>query len=388
MYIYADTIIGQYMEAMDKRTTLIVCSDHGFQLGALQDDPSKVRDMRRVSEQYHNPEGILYMYGNHVKPHSRIEQAKITDLTPTLLALAGVPAALDMPGRVLTEALDLPLPGPSVATYEGAGGGSGARAAVDKSADPEILEHLRSLGYLGGGEGGEGAAAGDTPAAKAGTDMRSTRGETNIAAIEFEAGRYAEAVKIYTRLIEEKPDDATLHTSLAGALGAMGKYDEAEKHLVKAIKLQPLNVEAYHNRAVILEHRGEKKGAVDLYKQALRYSPQYEPSRKALVRLTGSADVNAPRNDAEKEAFRLAQTAADSARRGDYPKAMKALDDAEKAAPKYALVHQYRSNVAYLMGDLPAAIKALQKGLALEPDNALFQANLKQLQKQQQSKTK
>src|SRR5207245_2952740 len=101
------------------------------------------------------------------------------------------------------------------------------------------------------------------------------------------------------------------------------------------------------------------------------YNSDYQPSRQALIRLTGTAEVNAPRNDAEKRAFALAQAAAAAARRGDYPEAMRQLDAAERAAPRYALVQQYRSNVAYLMGDVPAAIKALQRGLELEPDNVL-----------------
>ncbi len=59
---------------------------------------------------------------------------------------------------------------------------------------------------------------------------------------------------------------------------------------------------------------------------------------------------------------------------------MKKLDEAQRIAPRYALIYQYRSNVAYLMGDRAAAVEALRKGLELEPDNALFQENLKNLQ--------
>jgi Flp pilus assembly protein TadD len=43
------------------------------------------------------------------------------------------------------------------------------------------------------------------------------------------------------------------------------------------------------------------------------------------------------------------------------------------------LVHQYRSNVAYLAGDREGAIRALERALALEPDNALFRSNLARL---------
>jgi arylsulfatase A-like enzyme len=78
---------------MDDSTTLVVLSDHGFELGKLQDDPSKTRDMRRVSEQYHRVEGILYLYGNRVKARSRINQPTILDVTPTVLALSGLSPA-------------------------------------------------------------------------------------------------------------------------------------------------------------------------------------------------------------------------------------------------------------------------------------------------------
>ena len=33
----------------------------------LPEDPSKTRDMRRVSEKSHDIEGIIYLYGNNVK---------------------------------------------------------------------------------------------------------------------------------------------------------------------------------------------------------------------------------------------------------------------------------------------------------------------------------
>jgi adenylosuccinate lyase len=78
-----------------------------------------------------------------------------------------------------------------------------------------------------------------------------------------------------------------------------------------------------------------------------------------------------------------AERAADAARRGDYVGAADHLDAAEKLAPKLALIHQYRSNVAYLMGDLEGAIAALERGLELEGDNALFRVNLERLRERQ-----
>lgn len=369
MYLYADRLVGDYLAAMDSRTTLVVVSDHGFELGAAQDDPSKTRDMRRVSEQFHRSEGIVYLYGNHVR-RRRLEEAKTLDVTPTLLALLGVPQAQDMPGRALAEALDVTLPGPAVATYE-TGTPAQASGAADARANPEILEHLKSLGYLGNGP------------ARPEDAVRSPQGERNLAALAFEAGRYEEAAQAYRRLIKSDPKEAALHTSLAGCLGALGRYDDALKELDEAVILEPLNVEAYHNRAVILERQGKKDAAIEQYRTAVRYRPDYEPSRTALTRLTGSPDVRAPETEAEKQAGVLMERAAAAAKHGNYAEAMKELDEAERIAPRSALVQQYRSNVAYLMGDVPRAIRALRRALEIEPGNALFKSNLKRLQETQ-----
>ena len=129
MYRYVDGLVGDFTRVLDRRSTLVVLSDHGFELGAVPDDPSKTRDMRRVSERYHRREGIVYLYGNRVRPRGRLDQPRQLDVTPTLLALAGLAPARDMPGRVWTEGLDVNAEPPSVASYETerSRGGEGAR---------------------------------------------------------------------------------------------------------------------------------------------------------------------------------------------------------------------------------------------------------------------
>src|SRR5206468_12929646 len=119
----------------------------------------------------------------------------------------------------------------------------------------------------------------------------------------------------------------------------------------------------------------KRDAAITEYRTALRYNPQYEPSRQALQRLDGGAPPGTPRTDAERLAGAMAERASQAARRGDYQGAVKMLDEAARLAPRYALVYQYRSNVAYLMGDRAGAIAALKKALELEPDNALCRTN-------------
>ena len=143
--------------------------------------------------------------------------------------------------------------------------------------------------------------------------------------------------------------------------GRSASYDEAYAELGRAIALEPANPEAYHNRGAILEKRGDPKAAAREYQTALRYAPDYEPSRSALARLGGgarrgrAADArtrSSPRRSPSRRTRpRCAATIAGATQK---------LDEAERIAPRFALVAHYRANIAYLQGDRAGAIKALQ----------------------------
>ncbi len=80
------------------------------------------------------------------------------------------------------------------------------------------------------------------------------------------------------------------------------------------------------------------------------------------------------------EAALLQDRAAATARLGDHEEAMALLDAATAIAPPDVRAYPLRANVAFLMGDRDRAREALQRGLALDPENALFRANLRRLQ--------
>ena len=52
----------------------------------------------------HHGDAVLIMKGPQLKPAHRLGAAHVYDITPTLLAMAGLPVARDMDGNVLTEA--------------------------------------------------------------------------------------------------------------------------------------------------------------------------------------------------------------------------------------------------------------------------------------------
>ncbi len=370
VYAAADRILGDFLATLDRDTTLVVLSDHGFELGILPEDPSRLRDMRRVSEQFHRDHGVLYLYGAGVRPATRLDEPTLLDIAPTLLALAGIPPAADMPGRVLREGfvrLDEPV---RVATYESpsqlpepnAPATPEQTAAPASAADQALLEHLKSLGYLSG---------------------TSSKGDRNLAAIAFENRDFRKAAQMYQALVQQEPEDAALRASFAGALGALGRYDEAIAQLDRSLAIDPLNPEGHHNRGAALERLGRRDEAVAAYREAVRYRGDYAPSLAALARLGVAPTTQAPPASAgELRARALAEEASQLARRGDYADALARIAEAERLAPRLAVVCQYESNVAYLAGDRPRAIRALERCLRLEPDNALYRTNLERLRTQ------
>lgn len=366
MYRYADAIVGDFLAAMDDSTTLVILSDHGFKLGELHDDPSVTRDMRRVSDRFHAENGVLYLYGRGVAPGSAPRDPRLVDITPTVLALLGLPASEEMPGRVLDEVFTGVEVPDRIASYETSP--LTPRAEHRAEVAPEMLAHLEALGYLE-------TEPEDAPVDRGTADML------------LSGGRNEEAERAFRRLAEERPDDPGIRLNLGVALARLGRDAEAMAEYDRAVELDPTSSKAFFNRGVLLERAGDLEAAAEQYRQAARYDPGHEEARESLERLTGSALVWAPRTEAEAEAHALAVRAGEAARRGDLAGAGALLDRAEDLAPDLPMVWEYRANVAYLADDLDGAIRSLERALELEPDNARVGRNLQALRSRRDTGT-
>jgi predicted AlkP superfamily phosphohydrolase/phosphomutase len=140
-YVFTDRLIGGLLKEADPMTNVLVTSDHGFMGGGK-------------GVMAHKLDGILFLQGPGVKPGVTISGATVLDITPTILALYGLPTAADMDGRPIEDALK-----PAVMkrisrekglkTYETAA--SARREGEQPIASPvdqELRERLRSLGYI------------------------------------------------------------------------------------------------------------------------------------------------------------------------------------------------------------------------------------------------
>ena len=136
-YVFLDETLGQILSAFDSNTTIIVVSDHGFNHASK---PGGIYEHSKA------PPGVFIMAGNDTK-HGETINASVKDITPTILALFGLPIGKDMDGRVLTEVFSQePMPVSYVDTYDT---GDRGRGRMESSqADKAILERLRALGYF------------------------------------------------------------------------------------------------------------------------------------------------------------------------------------------------------------------------------------------------
>lgn len=92
----------------------------------------------------------------------------------------------------------------------------------------------------------------------------------------------AEAAQYLTKALEEAPDTAAWHFSLASAYHQLGRKHEAIRHFRRVTELEPSAGAAYYNLGFLLQDDGQADGAIVAYRRAA----ELEPDRaEALVNL-------------------------------------------------------------------------------------------------------
>src|SRR5262245_35298384 len=145
-YALMDRIVAKYLERIDEHTLLTVCSDHGFRYFGGR--------FAHAMQGMEPPDGVVFMLGPGVRKGARIRDAKLFDISPTVLWAMGQPVAEDMDGALLPafEAGFLDAhPLRRIASYEVTARRQ-AEAAGDRRLDEQVLQDLRTLGYIGGGD--------------------------------------------------------------------------------------------------------------------------------------------------------------------------------------------------------------------------------------------
>jgi tetratricopeptide (TPR) repeat protein len=105
----------------------------------------------------------------------------------------------------------------------------------------------------------------------------------NLAAIELEQGKLADAEKHINQAVAQNPDDAYNLSILGNLKFRQQKYDDALSALSRAAKLDPQNPEIENSLGVTLSHKGLRGPAETALRRAIQLDPAYGPAHNNLA---------------------------------------------------------------------------------------------------------
>ncbi len=264
-YVLADRLVGELLEEWGPESRVLVLSDHGFKTGSQRPREGDMVEVGHAHE-WHRPEGILIAGGPGILGGKEIRGAGIYDIAPTVLHLLGLPAAEDMPGRVLLDILE-----PEdlaahpvlrrIPTYETGSPVESSSPGADDGTDEEVIRNLRAMGYLG--------SSTDLPAA-----ALVTRAE-----IEEREGSTREAIEDLERAVAAEPADPEIRVRLAQSFERVRAFDRARPQWEAAVRMSPENPSLRLELAKLLLLESQITGAVEHLRKAFELAPDSVPVR-------------------------------------------------------------------------------------------------------------
>ncbi len=308
-YVYQDGLLGELLESIASSSTVIVMSDHGFQNGASRptDGPA---DIEGKPGKWHRLYGIVMVAGPGIGP-GRFDTATLYDITPTILALAGLPEAGDMRGRPLLRQSSITTAPQRIASYETGGQGRGGemdasdapagRQEAPASADEELLRNLASLGYIGG------APARAEPAPPRGPEAPQTvTAHTNLASLLVQKGDLEGAERELRKALELKAGYFPALMTLSQVLVRQRRLDEALDATRRAVAgTDDAEDAAYVQLALLAIRAGQSKQAENFLEALGKRRPRASGVETALGVLALGGEGSAAKAEAERR-FRSA----------------------------------------------------------------------------------
>jgi len=216
-YRLHDLMLGRLIALAGPDVTVIVVSDHGFHSDHLR--PTFTPDVPAGITVWHRKQGVLAASGPGLLADELVHGASLLDVTPTILALFGLPVGEDMEGKVLLHALEDPPDIETTTTWEGEPdtGTSGGSMLLTDGESRSLLEQFEALGYL--------EAPGGTKGDQAARISRENRWSLARACVD--GARFDRALPLLEDLHEETPQRSDFAQLLAHCQTQLGMYDEA-----------------------------------------------------------------------------------------------------------------------------------------------------------------
>jgi len=308
-YRFQDMMLGRMLEMVDKDTTVIVMSDHGFESGY-----KRLVTMPKINAAPaldHRQFGIFVAMGPNIKKNEKIFGLSLIDVAPTLLNHFNLPVGNDMDGKVILDMYENIVPPKFIDSWETIEGDFGELDKEENNAfsDEETIEQLIELGYI------------EKPDDKIEIAVHKTKCDLkhNLAKVYLGKKDFESAKEILLELIEEKdPIDIApycidlmnvyikledfesaemlledfekvkteikFNTSFieTDILLGKGNNNEAKKKLIETIKKKPSS-EAYYRLGEIYKFQNAYENAKEAYENAIAIEPDKAKFHKSMA---------------------------------------------------------------------------------------------------------
>jgi predicted O-linked N-acetylglucosamine transferase (SPINDLY family) len=199
-----------------------------------------------------------------------------------------------------------------------------------------------------------------------------------------QAGRLAEAERIYRRILTEKPDYADAMHLLGMLAGQIGQIDAAADLIRKAIRLQPTSAEAHSNLGYVLAAKGLLDEAIASYREAIRLKPDFAGAYNNLGNALKSCGKVDDALASYQEATKLKSDFAEAhnnlgvllAETGKLEEAVASYREAIRLKPGYAEAQNNLGNALEKLGQSEEAMACYRQAISLKPDLAEAHNNL------------
>jgi protein O-GlcNAc transferase len=199
-----------------------------------------------------------------------------------------------------------------------------------------------------------------------------------------QAGRLADAEKIYRQILAQEPEHAVAMHYLGLIAHQAGQIDSAVDLIRRALALRPNYAEAHSNLGNALKDKGQLEEAIASYRQAIRLKSDFADAHNNLgivLKSVGRLDEAIARY---REAIRLKPDFIQGYNNlgialknlGRLDEAIALYRQAIQLTPDYAAAHNNLGNALKDAGRLDEAFSSYREALHLKPDYPRAHSNL------------
>ena len=269
-YRFQDMMLERTLELIDKDTTVIVMSDHGFESGHKR--ILKMPKYPAAPALEHRQFGIFVASGPNIKKNEKVFGLGLIDIAPTILHIFDLPVGRDMDGTVALDIFKKSSKPKYIDSWEGIEGDFGQHAPgieTDQLSEQETMQQLVELGYI------------EKPDEKIEIAILKTVCDLkhNLARVYWGKKDFDSAKPILLELIKEKDpiDVIPYYMDLLTISLAQNDFDLADEYLKQLRTLdKKFEINTYFSEAKILLGKGKIHQALKILEEAKDNKPNSE----------------------------------------------------------------------------------------------------------------